>query len=49
MVIEQITPDLSFLLDLQTWTQTWPRPLSFIRKVGDLPTGTEVPAFARAA
>ena len=40
---EQMTPSVSFFLDLQTWTQTWPAPLTRILKVGDLPEGTVAP------
>ena len=44
--MRQIIPSLSFLFDLQTWTNT-PAPGSetFIRNVRPLPAGTEVPAF----
>ena len=45
---EQITPSAFFFLDLQTWTQTWPAPLTRILNVGDLPVGTVAPLLGES-
>ena len=44
----QITPLELFFLDLQTWTQTVPGPLTRILNVGDSPTGTVAPLLGES-
>ena len=44
-----MTPSESFFLDLQTWTQTWPAPLTRILNVGRLPAGTVALALGETA